>query len=123
MFEGLLCFPCNADKRPLTPHGFKDARRNADTSGWPLVGIPTGAVNGLDVVDIDPDGLRWYRLEFDALPQTRAHFTRRGLHLWFKHVEGMGCSTGRIAPGVDVKGDGGYVIDWSREGLPFEDWP
>jgi hypothetical protein len=41
----------------------------------------------------------------------------------------MGCSTSRVASGVDVKADGGYVIDWSREGLPvanaglLAEWP
>src|SRR4029077_5961137 len=99
MIEGLAQFPCAADKRPLTPHGFKDATRNIDTKGWPLIGIPTGKVNGVDVIDIDPAGMDWYSLNFDAIPSTRVHSTPRGLHLFFKHVDGMGCSAGRIAPG------------------------
>src|SRR5215813_1216429 len=75
MLVGLLRFPCAADKRPLTPHGFYDARANVDDNNWPLVGVPTGEVNGVDVVDIDPQGMSWYDLNFDALPATRAHST------------------------------------------------
>ena len=124
MLATLPRFPCGLDKRPLTARGFYAAKADGDDAAWPLVGVPTGSLSGLDVLDIDPDGVDWYKLEFDALPMTRAHETRRGgLHLWFKHADGLRCSTGRIAPGVDVRGDGGYVIDWSREGLSFEDWP
>lgn len=124
MLATLPRFPCRDDKRPLTGRGFYDARADVDDRAWPLVGIPTGSISGLDVVDVDADGLGWYRREFDALPMTRAHETRSGgLHLWFRHADGLRCSTGKIAPGIDVRASGGYVIDWSREGLPFEDWP
>jgi hypothetical protein len=123
MLATLPKFPCSADKTPLTPNGFHDARSGVDDSAFPLVGIPTGKVSGVDVLDIDPDGVGWYKLNFDALPSTRAHETRRGLHLIFRHVEGLRCSTGRIAKGIDVKADGGYFIWWPREGLPFDDNP
>src|SRR5215469_7964191 len=60
MIEQLPIFPCDLAKHPLTAHGFKDARRGADWKGWPLVGFPTGAVSGIDVLDIDPRGRDWY---------------------------------------------------------------
>jgi hypothetical protein len=125
MLATLPRFPCGHHKRPLTGRGFLDAKFGVDDRGFPLVGIPTGAVSGLDVVDIDPpNGIDWYKREFDALPMTRAHETRSGgLHLLFRHADGVRNSTGKIAPNIDVRGDGGYFIDWSREGLPFEDWP
>src|SRR5262245_17292911 len=120
---GLPRFPCGEGKRPLTAKGFYGARRDwQGDGGWPLVGVPTGSASGFDVLDIDAAGVDWYRREFDALPFTRAHETRSvGLHLLFRHAEGLRCSTGKIARGVDVRGDGGYVIWWPREGLPFED--
>jgi hypothetical protein len=120
----LLRFPCSNGKRPLIAGGFYGARRDwLDDSAFPLVGVRTGSANGFDCVDIDPEGQDWYRLNFDALPTTRAHSTPRGLHLFFRHVEGLRSSTGRIAKGVDVRAENAYVIFWPREGLPFEDWP
>jgi hypothetical protein len=121
--SALPIFPCNLAKEPLTAHGFKDARRGANTRGWPLVGFPTGAVSGIDVLDLDPTGDDWYGQKLWALPQTRAHQTQRGLHLLFRHAPGLRCSTSRIAPGVDVKADGGYAIFWPRQGLAVKDLP
>jgi hypothetical protein len=121
--SALPIFPCNLAKEPLTAHGFKDARRGANTRGWPLVGFATGAVSGIDVLDLDPTGNDWYGQKLWALPQTRAHQTQRGLHLLFRHAPGLRCSTSRIAPGVDVKADGGYAIFWPRQGLAVKDLP
>src|SRR5262249_11936077 len=120
----LPIFPCNLAKEPLTAHGFKDAKRGArGWKGWPLVGFPTGARSGFDVLDIDPRGRKWFDANFDALPTTLAHSTQRGLHLLFKHGAGLGCSTNKIAEGVDVRADGGYAIYWPTTGLPIEDHP
>ena len=119
----LASFPCNEDKRPLVQHGFKNARRAAWQS--PLVGVPTGEANGFDVLDVDlPEGLAWYDANFADLPLTQAHETESGgLHLLLRHAPGLRCSAGRIAPGVDVRADGGYIIWWPRQGLPMECWP
>src|SRR6516164_604096 len=120
----LPIFPCNLAKEPLTAHGFKDAKRGArGWKAWPLVGFPTGAKSGFDVLDIDPDGRKWFDANFDALPATLAHSTHRGLHLIFKHSLGLGCSSGKIAQGIDVRSTGGYAIYWPATGLPVEDHP
>jgi len=58
---GYPVFPCSpARKRPFTDHGFKDATTDAGKikafwKQWPraAIGMPTGAVSGLLVVDID----------------------------------------------------------------------
>jgi Bifunctional DNA primase/polymerase, N-terminal/Primase C terminal 2 (PriCT-2) len=123
MLPELPVFPCSLDKKPLIAGGFKSARRGATEEGWPLVGFATGAASGVDVLDVDPTGNDWYGANFNALPQTRAHQTQRGLHLLFRHAAGLRCSTSRIAPGVDVRADGGYAIWWPRQGLAFKDWP
>lgn len=44
--------------------------------------------------------------------------TRRGYHLVYEASIPVQCSTSKIAPGVDVRGDGGYVIWWPAMGLP-----
>ncbi len=50
--HGLAAFPCLLDKRPACPHGFKDARTDADVvrSLWQrypgaLVGLATGVTS------------------------------------------------------------------------------
>jgi len=45
------------------------------------------------------------------------------LHLLFKHAPGLGCSSGKIAEGVDVRADGGYAIWWPSTGRVVEDNP
>jgi hypothetical protein len=120
----LWTFPCGEDKKPRNKHGFKDAVQGV---WWPkakLVGVLTGRKNWFDVLDIDGDaGLKWYDRNYDAIPQTRAHSTQRGMHLLFVHAPGLRCSTSKITPGVDVKAELGYCIWWPREGYPIEDHP
>jgi hypothetical protein len=125
----LLRFPCNDAKRPLMSGWQRNAGR-FDHSRWPLVGVPTGEANGFDVVDVDVEGLDWFEQNRRRLlPKTRLHRTRSGgLHLLFRHAAGLRCSAGRIAPGVDVRADGGFVVWWPREGFAVEgrglaEWP
>jgi hypothetical protein len=135
-------FPCNPDKTPATPHGFKDGtddpaavRCRWANHAWPLIGVATGAASGFDVLDIDPrhNGDEWYRANQYRLPNTRSHKTRGGgVHLLFRHEPGLRCSAGKetsgVAPGVDVRADGGYAIWWPAQGLqahdvPIAQWP
>jgi Bifunctional DNA primase/polymerase, N-terminal len=127
----LPCFPCSLSKRPLTARGHLAATTSPiDESRWPLTGVPTGATSGLDVLDVDAAGLVWLDQNYSRLPATRAHDTRSGgRHLLFNHAQGLRCSAGRVATGVDVRADGGYVIWWPRAGLrvlsdaSVADWP
>ena len=127
--EGRHCFPCASSKRPSTPHGFLDAsadpvvRRELWTKyAGPLVGVRTGFSSGIDVLDLDRkhrESMVWWASHRDRLPLTRVHRTRSGgLHLLFQHAPDIRCSAGRIAPGIDVRGDGGYFIWWPATGLP-----
>jgi hypothetical protein len=78
-------------------------------------------MSGLDVLDIDPrhGGDTWFVENKARLPMTRVHQTQGGgFHLFFQHESGLRCSIGRIAAGVDVRAEGGYVIWWPGVGLP-----
>ena len=53
-------FPCREDKRPLTPRGFHDAiadpvqiKELFNQPSAALIGLPTGQVSGIVVVDLD----------------------------------------------------------------------
>jgi len=122
---GIPVFPCRPDKRPYTTHGFRDAGGSIEQiaewwTRWPdaLVGVPTGRASGLLVIDIDPDGAEWYRAHSDRLAAGRVHRTRRaGWHLMYRMpAEEIRCSASRLARGVDVRAEGGYVIWWAAHG-------
>ena len=115
-------FPC-ADKRPLTINGHLDASDDpaqiaAWQRRWPGCqwAMPTGAVSGLDVLDVDPrhggdDALCDIEREHGPLPPTRSVTTPGGgQHYYFVHRDGLRCSTGRLGPGLDVRADGGYAV-------------
>lgn len=126
--RGFAVFPCLSSKVPTTPRGFHDATSHPDAvrqlwRRWPgaLIGMPTGPVNGFDVLDVDPrhGGDTWHDEHRDNLPATRTHTTRSGgLHVLFRHLDGVRNSAGRIAPGIDVRGEGGFVIWWPAAGCP-----
>jgi hypothetical protein len=137
--SGIPCFPCLPSKAPACPHGFKDATADGKAlwSLWlqypaPLVGVVTGAASGMDVIDIDPrhGGDAWLADNLANLPTTRTHHTRGGgLHLFYKHRTGIRNSANKIAAGVDVRGDGGYILWWPASGFGVQnegvlaDWP
>jgi Bifunctional DNA primase/polymerase, N-terminal len=121
--KGFWVFPCLPSKAPATPHGFKDSvdrperayRLFCGTPGAALIGVPTGAVTMILVIDIDPVGVRWFRTSIKRFPETRVHHTRRGgYHLIYRMplppTPLMGNSAGKLASGVDTRGEGGYVI-------------
>src|SRR5262245_53106968 len=116
MLKTLPIFPCAANKKPLTSKGFHDAAIGLDPSGWPLVGVRTGAASAIDVLDVDPEGIPWLAQNEHRLPVTRRHRTQRGVHLLFRHAEGLKKSEDRVAKGVDVRADGSYAIWWPRQG-------
>jgi hypothetical protein len=118
-YDALHKFPCGKDKAPLTRWGGKDRepyeRTLYERRWWPLVAVETG--DQFDVLDIDPDGLDWFHANKHRLPETRAHSTPRGgLHLLFHAWPNLRCSVGKVAGGVDVRAEGGYVIWWPRQG-------
>ena len=130
---GWPCFPCGADKKPLTAHGFKDSttdptaikRLFADAAS---IGVPTGRSTFV-AVDLDvkrePSGLLWLEQNRHRLPRTRTIRTGSGgMHLYFQHPAGdieLRNTAGRLAPNVDTRGVGGYVVTPPSPGYTVAD--
>jgi hypothetical protein len=119
--HGLPVFPClPRAKEPAVARGFHAATTNPETirrlwrDGSRNIGIRTGMASRAWILDIDgADGeasLRALEAEHGALPPTWESLTARGRHIWFRCDCPVPCSTSKIAPGIDVRGDGGYVI-------------
>ncbi|WP_421565732.1 bifunctional DNA primase/polymerase [Ochrobactrum sp. EDr1-4] len=128
------CIEILATKTPLTSNGFRGAtlnerivreywRRNPSA----MIGVPTGAPIGAWVLDIDPkhggdETLAALEAAHGALPATlTAETTSGGRHYFFRHRQGVR-NRGALGAGVDVRGDGGYVIasgSVPEVGLPY----
>lgn len=149
--RGWFVFPCHsmrgpscscghsecdsAAKHPRTKRGLSEASTDLNIirawwTRWPdaNIAIATGAASGFDVLDVDPRHLGDVSLaelvrEHEALPHTpEAKTGGGGRHILFAHPgEHVGNKTG-IRPGLDVRGDGGYIIappSNHTSGLPY----
>ena len=116
-------------KHPLTRRGLKDATTDRRVVAawwrrWPAanVALATGSASGVVVIDVDvPQGdhslARLLQAGYE-LPQTSAVRTGSGgMHLYYAEPEvPVGNSAGRLPgaelelPGVDLRGEGGYVV-------------
>jgi hypothetical protein len=108
-------------KHPRTSRGFIDATTDrkkikAWWTEWPdsNIGMPTGSVSGLLVLDVDPrnggyKSLAKVLIDSGPLPPTAKQQTGGGgRHLFFRYSGLKMPKT--LAPGIDVKADGGYVV-------------
>ncbi len=148
--QGWPVFPLlPASKKPATEHGFHDATLDAAmVETWfdgtdHNIGIATGAASGLVVIDLDtePEGHdgreTWRTLQqaCGAIDTRRAITGRGGEHWLFTHPGQHIRSRTKIAPGIDVRADGGYIVappsihpngrayEWINEGTPLADLP
>src|SRR5262245_12561671 len=111
-------------KHPRTLHGLKDATTDEATirrwwKMWPTanIGIRTGAVSGIVVLDRDDykggtESLEELEATYSPLPETAQGLTGGGgIHYVFSHPGTHVTSrTENFAPGLDIKGDGGYIV-------------
>ena len=124
---GVPVFPCQpSGKRPLTTRGFHDAttdigRVEAWWSRTPEanLGVPTGAVSGMVVVDVDVHGPVDGRQAFARAERAGlvdgwgllVETPTGGLHAHFAATAGGEQRSWQAArAGVDFRGDGGYII-------------
>lgn len=135
--RGWHVFPCDAKKMPLTKHGFKDATTDpkAVRAFWQqypyaTIGLATGA-SGLVVVDLDvkkgkPGLDEWHKIvttlgrgiEATTLVETPSG----GMHVYYRaNGHKVACTTERVAPGIDTRAEGGYVIAAGSPGYLYVD--
>jgi len=115
---GLSVIPVGRDKRPLVRWQAFQQRRATEEEAeewfarWPdaQIGLVTGGLSGVDVVDFDTRDAPWpprgRELPTDVVVATGGG----GLHYYVRHTAGVRNSAGRLADGVDVRGEGGYVV-------------
>ena len=136
----------SAGKHPRTKNGVIDATTdfrqiNEWWTQWPdaNIGIATGVQSGIVVIDIDPrhDGDASFQLmeaEAGKTPDTWEVLTGGGgRHIYLKHPGYKMGNRANILPGVDLRGDGGYVLappsnhlsgrtyEWEGSSDPFDD--
>ena len=133
-------FPVREDKTPRLKEWDKRASCDPDeiAAMWrqcpdPLIGVATGAVSGVWVLDVDvkhPEAIDWWHLAHPRLLPTRAYRTRSGgIHCYYTGADGLRNSASRPVRGIDVRGDGGYVVFWFTAGFecldpsPPAPWP
>lgn len=118
----------SAGKHPRTEHGVKDASGNPEVirswwNEWPTanVGVATGNASGVIVVDVDPrnggdDSFEELESLHGKFPETAEVVTGGGgRHLYYRVPTDSGVTYRNVPklgdlPGVEVKGDNGYVV-------------
>ena len=133
--RGIPVFPCEpGGKRPLTADGFLEATTDEACirrwwARWPNanVAIPTGVRSGLLVLDVDAgegtDSVALLELSRGQPPKTaRAATGGGGVHIYFRYpspqelwaaglyAREVRNSQGLLGGGLDVRGEGGYVV-------------
>src|SRR5262245_31385106 len=113
---GWRVFPC-AGKKPLTTHGFKDATTDVQVirEWWtrrPDSNIAEATGEWDFVLDRDDlDALADLERTHGALLDTWRVLTGGGgVHDRFAPDPRVGCSSGALPDGIDVRGHGGYAI-------------
>jgi len=112
------------DKRPIVRWEEFQHRRptEAEARGWFLawpdagIGVVTGAISGIVVIDVDVRhggdvSLEGLEREHGRVPMTvECRTGGGGRHLYFAHPGGLIRNMVGLSAGVDLRGDGGYVV-------------
>lgn len=117
-------FPCRVkDKVPAVRWADEATTDYAKIERWwtntpeANIGMVTGAKSGLVVLDVDKghggmESLMALQVEHGRLPDTWETITGGGgRHILFKHPGvPIHNSAGKLGPGLDIRGDGGYIV-------------
>ncbi|MFK7824762.1 MAG: DUF3987 domain-containing protein [Oligoflexales bacterium] len=110
-------------KHPMTKNGLKNASAGPkEILAWwtkypqANIGILTGQESGLVVLDIDPrhrgeESLNALEEKYGRLPETlKVRTGGDGWHYYFLHPGSKVPNRANLRNGVDIRGDGGYVV-------------
>lgn len=124
---GFKVFPCNAaTKAPLVTGWQKNACNDPDQiekwwNRWPeaMIGVATGKINKIVVLDVDVkndvDGFQTIDTKgFFMSPGYSVDTPSGGAHFYFRlpatAKSALRSSVSKVGSGLDVRGEGGYVI-------------
>jgi len=109
-------------KHPRVSGGLKDATTDESViiawwQRWPTanVGVRTGAVSGINVVDVDirhlgDETIADLEKASGSLPLTVEAFTGNGSHQYYRYDEKWRTGSNILGQGLDVRSDGAYVV-------------
>lgn len=116
----LSVIPVKPDKKPYIKwEDFQKSKATSDEikvwwNRWPSanIGIVTGSISGIVVVDVDNDEGREAIQKYipDSLITPACRTPKGGQHLYFRAPEKTIFNNSRAVPGCDFRGEGGYVI-------------
>lgn len=138
--SGRRVFPVRPDKRPYvrwtadyTPDERADLVEGEWWTRWPDAHIGMATGRGLVVIDFDPRNGASDNVDPFRFPVTAAALTPSGgRHLYYRVDPKVTVpnSAGVLGPGIDVRGDGGYVVvppspgrRWFDDTTPIADLP
>jgi P4 family phage/plasmid primase-like protien len=117
---GRSVMPIKSDKKPYLS-SWKDYQKKLSTEDdvtrwweqWPKanLGIITGKISGIIVVDID--SYKGNSVSVDLFPETYTVRTGNGgTHLYYQYTEGLTISANAYPqyPNLDIRSDGGFVV-------------
>ena len=118
---GFSVIPVGKDKKPLIPWQQFQTRKptRAEVMDWWLIkfhsaniGIVTGKVSDLVVIDIDDTSKKHDILDniIEMASPPMCDTPRGGKHLYFKYPNAEIRNTVEILEKVDIRGEGGYVV-------------
>lgn len=110
-------------KHPTTPKGLNNATISEPVISawwrkwpWANVGVVTGVISRFIALDIDPrhggeESLDSLQQAHGKLPETVEAITGSGgRHILFRHPGGQVRNRAGLEPGIDARGDGGYIV-------------